>query len=138
MRIAVWIVSGLLAVAFLSIGGIKVMMPIAEMQSPDGPPVMLLKTAGVAEMIGAVGLILPAVTRIQPRLTPIAATALAVTMVGASVTEVILGNYVAVASPTVLGVLSAIVAWARFGPATIAPRRDTTSGVARADLARST
>jgi uncharacterized membrane protein YphA (DoxX/SURF4 family) len=123
MRIAVWIVSALLALAFLFIGGTKVVMPVAEMEATgQGVPVVLLKIAGVAEVIGAFGLILPAATRIRPVLTPVAAAGLVVTMIGAIIINVAIGAYPLVVPPALLGLLAGFVAWARFGPAAIAPR----------------
>jgi uncharacterized membrane protein YphA (DoxX/SURF4 family) len=123
MRIAAWIVSVLLALAFLFIGGMKVMMSVAEMEATgQGVPVVLLKIAGFAEVLGALGLVLPAATRILPVLTPVAASGLVLTMVGATLTNIILGLYPIAAQTAVLGVLAGFVAWARFGPAAIAPR----------------
>lgn len=135
MRIAVWIVSVLLALAFLFIGGVKVLMPVAEMEAASGGvPVVLLKIAGVAEVLGALGLVLPAATRILPVLTPVAATGLVIVMIGATVTDLVLGHYSVAVQTVVLGLLAGFVAWARFGPAAIAPRGtgrrtlDTASG----------
>lgn len=123
MRIAVWVVSVLLALAFLFVGGVKVMMPAAEMAAGShGVPVVLLKIAGVAEVLGALGLVLPAATRILPVLTPVAAIGLALTMTGATITDVVLGLYPVAVQTAVLGVLAGLVAWARLGPAAIAPR----------------
>jgi DoxX-like family len=122
-RIAVWIVSVLLALAFLFIGGVKVLMPVADMEAAShGVPVVLLKIAGCAEVLGALGIVLPAATRILPVLTPVAAAGLVITMVGATITDVALGLYPVAAQTALLGVLAGFVAWARFGPAAIAPR----------------
>jgi len=124
MRIAVWIVSVLLALAFLFIGGVKVMMPVADLAAgSQGVPVVLLKIAGCAEVLGALGLVLPAATRILPVLTPVAASGLVLTMAGATLTNIITGTYPFAVQTLVLGVLAGFVAWARFGPAAIAPRR---------------
>jgi hypothetical protein len=135
MWIAVWIVSVLLALAFLFIGGVKVVMPAADMASAShGVPVVLLKIAGIAEVLGALGIILPAATRILPVLTPIAAAGLVLTMAGATIVDISLGLYPVAAQTALLGVLAGFVAWARFGPAAITPRQpgqptlDTASG----------
>lgn len=115
MKTTVWIVSVLLALAFLFIGGMKVLTPPAELaQSAMGVPVILLKVAGWAEVLGALGLVLPAATRIAPVLTPLAATGLVVVMIGAIITNVIIGAYSAVLIPILLCLLSAFVGWARF------------------------
>jgi hypothetical protein len=124
MRIAVWIVSALLALAFLFIGASKVFVPAAELETmAQGVPVVLLKIAGIAEMLGALGLVLPAATRILPVLTPIAGCGLVVTMIGATITNLLIGEYALVGQTVFLGTLAAFVAWARFGRCAIAPRR---------------
>lgn len=88
----------------------------------EGVPVVLLRIAGVAEVLGTVGLIAPAATRILPRLTPIAASGLVVTMIGATITNIIIGEYALVAQTVLIGALAGFVAWARFGHYAIAPK----------------
>jgi uncharacterized membrane protein YphA (DoxX/SURF4 family) len=123
MKIVVWIVSALLAVAFLAVGAGKLLASAADLQqSAQGVPVALLKIAGAAEVLGAIGLILPAATRILPVLTPIAAVGLTVTMVGATITDIIVGAPSAIVMTVVLGILAALVAVARFGRWAVEPR----------------
>jgi uncharacterized membrane protein YphA (DoxX/SURF4 family) len=123
MKVAVWIVSGLLALAFLFIGGTKLITPAADLESmAQGVPVILLRIAGTAEVLGALGLVLPAATRVVPVLTPCAASGLVLTMIGATITNIVIGEYALVAQTVVLGGLAAFVAWARFGKYTIQPR----------------
>jgi len=93
MLIALWIVNVLLAVLFLAAGAMKAVRPketlatagMAWTEDFSSPSV---KAIGVAEVVGAFGLILPLATGIAPILTPIAATALAVVMIGAVVTHI--------------------------------------------------
>lgn len=90
MIIALWIINALLALAFLSVGSMKLFrtkpaLHAAGMTWTDDFPASAVKLIGVAEIIGALGLILPLLTGIAPVLTPIAATALAVLMLGAVV-----------------------------------------------------
>ena len=123
MKVTVWIVSALLALAFLFIGAMKLIPPTDVMeQMSEGVPVIMLRIAGLAEMVGAVGLILPAATRIAPVLTPIAASGLVVVMIGASIINIVIGFYPTAVQTVVLGVLSAFVAWARFTRQSVAPR----------------
>ena len=123
MKITVWIGSSLLALAFLVFGAGKLMASAGDLQqASEGVPVALLKLAGTAEVLGAMGLILPAATRIMPVLTPIAATGLAVTMVGATITNIVIGELPSAALTVILGIFAALVAWARFGPAAVEPR----------------
>ena len=115
MKLAVWIVSGLLAVAFLFAGLFKLLASTADLEaSAQGVPVILLRIAGTAEVLGALGLILPAATHILPILTPLAAAGLALTMVGATITNVIIGEYALMAQTMLMGVLAGWVAWARL------------------------
>src|SRR5690242_5985678 len=87
MNIALWVVQGLLAAAFFLVGLIKATRPRMSLsgQLPwvedfsDGQ----VKIIGILEMLAGLGLILPAVTGILPILTPIAATGLVITMIGA-------------------------------------------------------
>jgi len=123
MKITVWIASSLLAFAFLVAGGGKLLTPAGELQQmAEGVPVALLKLAGAAEVLGAIGLVLPAATRIMPILTPIAATGLVMTMVGATITNLAVGEPASAFPTIVLGTFAALVAWARFGPVAVEPR----------------
>ena len=71
---------------------------------------------GVAELLGALGLVVPAVTGVAAILTPLAAAGLAVVMLLAALTHLRRREPGAIAFNTVLLVLAAIVAWGRFGP----------------------
>jgi hypothetical protein len=123
MKVAVWIVSGLLAVAFLFIGGMKLITPTADMEAmAEGVPVILLRIAGTAEVLGALGLILPAATRILPILTPVAASGLVVVMIGATIANLVVGAYPVIVQTLALGALAGFVAWARFTSQAIQPR----------------
>jgi len=90
MIIALWIVNALLALAFLAAGAMKALRP-KEALAANGMgwtedfSAGTIKIIGIAEVLGALGLILPLLTGIAPILTPIAATALAIVMIGAVV-----------------------------------------------------
>ena len=81
-----------LAAAFVLAGVTKATQPKEKLQ-PKLPWVEdfsagTVRLIGVAELLGCLGLVLPAVTGIAPVLTPIAATCLAVVMVLAAATHV--------------------------------------------------
>lgn len=85
MLIAVWIISGLLALAYLGSGGAKVLTPYDGLKKQQGwvedfapGPV---KVIGALEVLGAIGLILPRLLNILPVLAPTAAFALALVQV---------------------------------------------------------
>ncbi len=120
MNIVLWVLQGLLALAFLVSGIGKLMRrkedaqrQMAWMEDFSQPTIRLI---GAAEVLGALGLILPAATGIAPVLTPLAATGLAIVMLGAIVVHVRRREPSGVAVAAVLFVLAAIIAWGRFGP----------------------
>src|SRR4051794_16178768 len=84
-----WVVQGLLAALFLFAGGMKLVMPIEAMKGPIELPGLFLRFIGVAEVLGAVGLIVPWLTGIKPFLSPLAACGLVVIMIGATTLSVV-------------------------------------------------
>ena len=120
MDTAVWIVAALLAALFLVTGLAKITQPRLKMA--EGPMEWAadvtdgqFRTVGVLELLGAAGLILPAVLGIAPTLVPLAAVGLALTMVGAIVAHVRLGETDRLAVPIVVLALALFVAVERFG-----------------------
>jgi uncharacterized membrane protein len=115
MNRTLWIVQALLVLLFLFAGGTKFVMPVDQML--QGMPPALASAAfihfiGVCEILGAVGLILPALLRIKPGLTPLAAAGLFIIMIGAVVVSLPQGAVALV--PLVAGLLLAFVAWGRW------------------------
>ncbi|MBZ4521851.1 DoxX family protein [Mycobacterium avium] len=120
MNIALWILQGVLAAMFLMAGLMKTTQP-KDRLAPRLPWVEdfsggAVRFIGIAEFLGAVGLIAPAATGIVPVLTPVAATALAVVMVLAAFTHGRRREPSGIAFTAVLFALLAVVAWGRFGP----------------------
>ncbi|EAQ00088.1 putative integral membrane protein [Janibacter sp. HTCC2649] len=120
MNTTLWIIQIVLAAAFVMAGAMKLSQgkklqdKMAWMEGFSEPAV---RSIGAVELLGGIGLVLPAATDIAPWLTPLAAAGLAVTMVGAVLTHVRLKDPIAMAVPSiVLGLLSLFVAWQRFGP----------------------
>ena len=112
---ALWIIQGLLALLFLFAGSMKLIVPIEMLtaQMPLPLPGLFLQFIGVAEVAGAIGLILPGLLRIRPILTPLAACGLLVIMVGATVVTLAGGEVVPALLPLVMGLLCAFVAYGR-------------------------
>jgi uncharacterized membrane protein YphA (DoxX/SURF4 family) len=129
MRIALWIVQSVLALAFLGAGFTKTFTPLDELAAAmpwvADVPSFLPRFIGVAEILGAVGLVLPAATRILPRLTPLAAMGLMTVMVLAAGFHVSRGEFEGLVPNAVLFALSAFVAWGRTKRAPIEPRVPT-------------
>ena len=116
MNVALWIIQILLALLFLFTGGLKLIMPIAEMtkQMPVAIPGLFLRFIGVCEVLGGLGLILPMLLRIKPWLTPIAAIGLTIIILGAIAFSLRLGVTAALL-PFGCGLLLIFVAYQRWG-----------------------
>jgi len=107
-----WIAQGVLAALFLFAGGMKLAMPAAALAAQSHLPGAFMKFIGLAETLGALGLVLPGIFHIRERLTSLAAAGLVIIMVGAVVTTLVLGQPGAIV-PALVGVLAAYVAWGR-------------------------
>jgi len=121
MNVFLWIVQGVLAAVFLMAGAMKVTQPREKLQErmdwvsdfSDGQ----IRVIGALEVLGAIGLILPALVGDVPILVAWAAVGLGLLMIGAAVTHARRGNEAQLlVGNMVLLILSAVVAWARFGP----------------------
>jgi len=108
-----WTVQVLLAALFLFAGGFKLIVPIEALTMPVPLSGAFLRFIGVAEVLGAIGLILPGVLKIHEELTPLAASGLVVIMVGATAITGMAGAVAPALMPFIVGVLSASVAVAR-------------------------
>ena len=114
MNTALWIAQGLLAAIFLFAGGMKLILPIEEMTKQIPMPGLFLRFIGVAEVLGGIGLILPRLLRIRPRLTPLAAAGLVIIMVGATSITLAGGDVAPAFIPLAVGLLSTFVAYGRW------------------------
>jgi len=126
LNVALWVVQVLLALVFLMSGGMKLTAPVADliaqgMTWAEGRE-WLPRFIGASEVLGALGLIIPAATRIMPKLTGVAAAALTLVMVLAFGTHLAMGDMAHAPPSLVLGSLAAFVAWGRLKAAPIAAR----------------
>jgi uncharacterized membrane protein YphA (DoxX/SURF4 family) len=118
MNIGLWIVQALVALAFIAAGAIKSSQPVDRLKKNMGwvedvnPG--FVKMVGILEILGGLGVILPAVTHILPWLTPVAAIGLAIIMVGAVVVHLRRNEASHIAAPLVLLLLSLFVVYGRF------------------------
>jgi uncharacterized membrane protein YphA (DoxX/SURF4 family) len=120
VNVALWIIAGLLAAAFLGAG----LMKLAQSKSKLAESGMgwtddfsdgAVKAIGALEVLGALGLILPAVFDVATVLVPLAAVGLAVLMLGAVVVHARRKEMSNVVVNVVLLALAVFVAWGRFG-----------------------
>jgi hypothetical protein len=122
MNLALWIIAGLLAALFLVAGANKLFIPQEKLaRAPGGGWVLdfsagFVKALGAVEILGAVGLILPALLNFAPILVPLAAVGLALIMVGAAVVEFRRHEFKHMLLNLIYLALAAFVAWGRFGP----------------------
>ena len=122
MNTAQWIIAGLLATVFLLAGSNKLLIPREKLaRAPGGGWVLdfsvgFVKVLGAVEILGAVGLILPALLGIAPVLVPLAATGLATIMVGAAIVEFRRQEFRHVLVNLTYLAMTAFVAFGRFGP----------------------
>jgi hypothetical protein len=118
LNAALWIVQGLLAALFLFAGSTKLILPIDVLTSMGSPnqivlPGWFIRFIGMAEVLGAIGLILPRLLTIRPRLTALAAAGLVIIMIGATSLTFAADGFGSALFPMVVGVLAGSVAYGR-------------------------
>jgi uncharacterized membrane protein YphA (DoxX/SURF4 family) len=122
MDLALWITAGLLAAVFLLAGANKLLIPREKLaKAPGGGWVLdfsagFVKALGALEILGAVGLILPALLGIAPVLVPLAAVGLATIMVGAAIVTYRRREFTHVLVDLTYLAMAVFVAIGRFGP----------------------
>lgn len=125
-HVALWVAQIALAGMFGFAGFMKLTTPMAQLHATMAwtsvTPDLLVRFIGLSELAGALGLILPALTRVQPKLTPLAALGLAAIMVLAIGFHGVRGEFFALPITIALGVAAAFVAWGRARKAPIESR----------------
>lgn len=124
MNITLWTLQALLALFFAAASGApKLLLPYealaANMPLPLDPNFVHL--IGICEIAGALGLILPGITRIQTRLTPIAAASLTALTLCATTYQLLASQPANAVFALVMGLICASVA---YGRARLAPLHD--------------
>ena len=126
MDLALWITAGLLAAVFLFAGSTKLLLSREKLaEAPGGGWVLdfsagFVKALGAVEILGAVGLILPALLGIAPVLVPLAAIGLATIMVGAAIVTYRRRESTHVLVDVTYLAMAVFVAFGRFGPESFA------------------
>lgn len=126
LDIALWAVQGLLALTFIGTGLWKLATPIPELASKmpwmgEVSPAFLQATAALDLLVG-LGVLLPSMTRIKPRLTVLGALGCVALMAGATIFHIQRGEAADTPFNLFLAALAAFVAWGRFRKAPIVPR----------------
>jgi uncharacterized membrane protein YphA (DoxX/SURF4 family) len=129
LHIALWIAQILLALVFGLSGAMKVVTPIEELAKNAAwirDSEFLIRFIGISELSGALGMLLPSLSRIKPKLTSLAAVGLFVIMILATGFHLMRGEAKFTPLTLALGALAAFVAWGRFRKAPIAARNTGT------------
>jgi uncharacterized membrane protein YphA (DoxX/SURF4 family) len=123
MTILLWVLQVLLAVVFFAHGVFLLFPPAAMVDQMNATlPRWFQLFIGAAEVMAAVGLTLPGITRIQPWLVPCAAAGTMIVMISATIFHVARGEGSSAVTTTVLLVLATFVAYMRWRVAPIRPR----------------
>jgi len=113
-----WAAQIALAIVFTFAGAFKAFTPAATLlaKAPDlaALPLPLVRFIGIAELAAAIGFILPSLTRIAPKLTPIAALCVMPILAGAFVVDIRSGHVASLGLVIVSSALAAFVAWSRL------------------------
>ena len=120
MNSVVWAIQVILASIFAAAGGLKLTRTREQLRPRMGFVVdysdAQVKAIGAIEVLGAVGVVLPAWTGIAPVLTPVAAVGLAIVMVLAALDHLRRKEPRETLVPAVLFLAAVFVAVMRFGP----------------------
>ena len=95
-------------------------MPIAALTAQTPLPGLFIRFIGVLEVLGALGLVLPALLRLRPSLTPLAAAGLVIVMAGAVGATLVTGPVATALVPFAVGIFLTVVAYGRWWLAALA------------------
>jgi uncharacterized membrane protein YphA (DoxX/SURF4 family) len=123
LNIFLWIAQVLLAAIFIWGAWMKIFTPVGKL-SAMWPwvahiPRALLKFTGIVDLLGGLGLILPALLRIKPKLTPIAALSIIILMICACIFHISRGEASVIGANIVFALMAAFIVWGRFKKAPI-------------------
>ena len=123
MNVVTWVAQSLLTLAFLAAGGMKLVSPHDKLRAAGKSMAWTedfsagaIKSIGVLEILGAIGVLMPTLLRIVPVLTPLAAIGLALLMAAAAVVHLRRREPAALGGPVLLGLIAIFVAVMRLGP----------------------
>lgn len=120
MLVFLWVAEIVLALLYLGLGVMRLVQPydklVRVLRWPADFPAWAVKLIGLAEILGALGLIIPAAADVAPILTPIAACALGMLMAGAVAVHLRRRERQRVALPCILLAVNVFIAIGRFGP----------------------
>lgn len=123
MKISLWAAQLLLAAGFIWASMMKLFQPIEQLSAmwpwTGQVPLALVKFTGIVDLLAASGLILPSLTRIQPKLTPITAIGIIALMLCASIFHISRGEASVIGINIIFALIAAFIAWGRFKKAPV-------------------
>lgn len=126
IQIALWTAQVIIAILFTMAGFMKLTKPIGELAAilpwAGDIPEFVVRFIGLSELCGGLGMVLPSLTRIRPRLTPLAALGLITIMGLAAIFHLTRGEAPLAAGVMVIALPVVFVAWGRTKKAPITPR----------------
>lgn len=126
LHVGLWVVQALLGVTFVGTAIWKLLTPLPALAAlipwAGQVPLAFLRATALIDLAGGLGVVLPALTRIRPALTPLAALGCAALQVCAVVFHLARGEGASTPFNVLLVALSLFVAWGRHRRAPIAPR----------------
>lgn len=129
LHISLWIAQVILAAMFLMAGVMKSTQPIeqlgASMSWVNDFSAGMVRFIGISELLGGIGLLLPALLRIKPVRTPLAALGLFTVMVFALVYHITKGEYESLGMNVILGAIAFFIAWGRYKKVPIAEKNNS-------------
>lgn len=118
MNIALWIVAGVFGVAYVAGGIIKLTMAYekyaAKLHWPEDFTPGNVRFMGAVEVLGGIGLVLPALVNVAPILVPIAASGMALYMAGAITERLRRSEYKELLGDLLFLAAMIFIAWGRF------------------------
>ena len=124
----VWIAQGFLALFFIGASGApKLLLPAEALPMPIPLSQQFVWFIGTCEVLGGLGLILPGLTRVQPRLTPLAAAWLFVLTLCAAIYQLMAGQPANAVFAVAIGLIALGVAYARWRVAPLGTSRIATT-----------
>lgn len=126
-NIGLWAAQVVLALVYAMAGLMKITQPIdalvaSGMAYAGDYPELLTRFIGTAELLGAIGIILPALLRILPMLTPLAALGFSIIQVLAFALHMSRGEFAILPVNFVLLALALFVLWGRMHKVPVTPR----------------
>ncbi|MFK7952428.1 MAG: DoxX family protein [Ekhidna sp.] len=126
MHITLWVAQGLLAVMFIMAGFMKALQPVEALLESlpwvASTPLVLVRFIGVSELLGGIGLLLPAILRIKPFLTIWAARGIGAIMLLAAIFHGSRGEFEAIGFNVFMLAIALFIAWGRSKKAPIAAK----------------